>query len=120
MALATASVLLPGCNAGRENYINYIPLTGGKAGPGAQVIADKDCGSCHIIPGIHGANGLVGPPLDYFGRRTYIAGELPNTAENLKRWVQSPQSVEPKTAMPNLGLTDQQARDVVAYLYTLE
>jgi cytochrome c1 len=56
----------------------------------------------------------------YFSRRTYIAGELPNKPENLVRWVTSPQSVEPHTAMPNLGLTTQQARDVAAYLYTLE
>jgi cytochrome c1 len=55
----------------------------------------------------------------WFSRRTYIAGELPNTAENLVRWVQSPTSVEPKTAMPVLGLSNQQARDVAAYLYTL-
>lgn len=56
----------------------------------------------------------------FFSRRTYIAGELPNQPENLVRWVSSPESVEPHTAMPNLGLNQQQARDVAAYLYTLE
>lgn len=61
----------------------------------------------------------MGPPLNFFARRTYIAGELPNTPENLFRWIRSPQSVEPNTAMPNLGLSEEQARDVVAYLYTL-
>jgi cytochrome c1 len=65
------------------------------------------------------ANGLVGPPLLWWSRRTFIAGELPNTPENLVRWVRSPQSVEPHMAMPALGLSDQQARDVAAYLYTL-
>lgn len=80
----------------------------------------KNCGSCHTIPGINGARGQVGPPLMYFSHRTFIAGQLPNKPENLVRWVTSPQSVDPHTAMPNLGLTDQQGRDVAAYLYTLE
>jgi cytochrome c len=79
----------------------------------------KGCGSCHVIPGIHNAKGLVGPPLMFFSRRTMIAGELPNSPENLVRWLKDPPSVEPGTAMPDLGLTDKQAQDVAAYLYTL-
>jgi cytochrome c2 len=94
-------------------------VDGGDAGRGRAVIVDKGCGSCHTLPGIAGAHGLVGPPLSWFSRRTYIAGELPNTPENLVHWVQAPKSVEPNTAMPTLGLNDQQARDVAAYLYTL-
>ncbi len=97
----------------------YTPSTGGAAERGERVIREKNCGSCHTIPGVRGAEGLVGPPLMFFARRTYIAGELPNTPENLVRWVRGPQTVEPNTAMPNLGLSEQQARDVVAYLYTL-
>jgi len=65
------------------------------------------------------SSDLVGPPLFWFSRRTYIAGELPNTPENLVRWVRTPRLVEPATAMPTVGLDDQQARDVAAYLYTL-
>jgi cytochrome c1 len=72
-----------------------------------------------MIPGIKGADGLVGPPLILFARRTYVAGELPNTPDNLIRWIRDPPAVEPRTAMPALGLTEQQARDVAAYLYTL-
>jgi cytochrome c1 len=72
-----------------------------------------------MIPGVRDARGLVAPPLMMFGRRTFIAGEVPNTPENLVRWIQSPQSIEAGTAMPALGLTEQQARDVAAYLYTL-
>lgn len=100
-------------------YVAYVVPTGGAAVPGKQVIADKGCGSCHTIPGVRGAQGKVGPPLTDFGERTFVAGELPNTPDNLIRWVRSPRSVQPKTAMPNLGLSDQQARDVAAYLYTL-
>jgi len=94
-------------------------FTGGVAGHGRQVILEKNCGSCHTIPGVRGARGVVGPPLFFFSRRTYIAGQLPNSTENLVRWLRSPQSVEPGTAMPTLGLSEQQARDVAAYLYTL-
>ena len=88
-------------------------------GPGERVVLDKSCGTCHTIPGVNGAHGLVGPPLVSFGKRMYIAGQLPNTRENLVRWVRSPQTVEPDTAMPDLGLSDQQARDVAEFLYTL-
>ena len=97
---------------------DYAVRTGGVARQGEQVIAQKNCGACHTIPGIHAARGLVGPSLAKFGQRTFIAGELPNTPDNLVRWVRSPQSVNSATAMPDLGVTEQQARDVAAYLYS--
>jgi cytochrome c1 len=78
------------------------------------------CGACHIIPGVVGASGTIGPPLDGFGRRVYIAGKLPNRPENLLRWIQDPQGVEPGTAMPSLPVSDDEARHIAAYLYTLE
>lgn len=86
---------------------------------GAALIRGAGCGSCHTIPGIRAADGVVGPPLFFFSRRTYIAGQLPNTPENLVRWIRDPQAIEPGTAMPSVGLDEQQARDVAAYLYTL-
>jgi cytochrome c1 len=61
----------------------------------------------------------VGPPLIYFSERTMIAGELPNSEDNLIHWIEHPREVEPKTAMPELGVTDRDARDIAAYLYTL-
>jgi cytochrome c1 len=112
-------VLIVGCRGGNMPE-SYAAATGGDAHRGAALISSYNCGSCHMIPGIRRANGLVGPPLTYFGRRTFIAGEIPNNPGNLVRWIVSPQSVEPKTAMPALGLSDQQARDVAAYLYTLQ
>jgi cytochrome c1 len=78
------------------------------------------CGSCHMIPGVQGAVGLVGPPLTAWSRRTVIAGELPNTPQNLVRWIMRPQSIEPGTAMPNLGVGDADARAIAAYLATLD
>ncbi|SCL32845.1 Cytochrome c2 [Micromonospora rhizosphaerae] len=87
---------------------------------GAELIQQYGCGSCHTIPGINRANGLVGPPLTRFGARSYIAGELPNNADNLRRWISNPQAVEPGTAMPALGVDPIDAQDIAAYLYTLD
>lgn len=92
----------------------------GRPDRGAQLIAEYGCGSCHTIPGIDRADGLVGPPLTRFGARSYIAGELPNNADNLRRWITDPQAVEPGTAMPDLGVSAIDAQDIAAYLYTLD
>lgn len=78
------------------------------------------CGSCHVIPGVAGANGRVGPPLERIGRRAYIAGVLPNTRENMVRWIRMPEAVDPRTAMPNMGVTKDDARIIADYLATLE
>ncbi|MET8353813.1 c-type cytochrome [Micromonospora sp. NPDC005206] len=92
----------------------------GRPDRGAKLIAQYGCGSCHTIPGINRADGLVGPPLTRFGARSYIAGQLPNNADNLRRWIADPQAVEPGTAMPNLGISAIDAQDIAAYLYTLD
>ena len=99
----------------RESYL----WTGGNAQAGAQHIRKYGCYTCHDISGVPGAHGLVGPPLDGIGNRTYIAGELPNTPANLMHWIQHPHQVEPHTLMPEMGVTDQDSRDIAAYLYTL-
>jgi len=111
-------LVLLGCTGGRATP-PYRVATGGNAWSGRKVIQAAGCGACHTIPGIHAAYGELGPPLNSFSRRTMIAGELPNTPDNLVRWIENPPSVESGTAMPNLGLDDQQARDAAAYLYTL-
>ena len=77
------------------------------------------CGSCHSIPGIPGADGQFGPPLLAMSRRTYIAGEFENVPNNLVRGIQDPEAMKPTTAMPDLGLDQQEATDVAAYLQTL-
>jgi cytochrome c len=76
--------------------------------------------SCHTIPGIRGANGIVGPPLDAWARRVYIAGMMPNTPANLLQWSQSPQSFERPTIMPDMRVTAGDARAIASYLYTLQ
>ncbi|MEO5868183.1 MAG: c-type cytochrome [Sphingomonas sp.] len=92
----------------------------GDADAGAIWISRSGCGSCHQIPGIVQARGLVGPPLIHFSKRTIIAGYLPNTRDNLVHWIQHPQQVAPGNAMPDAGLTDQQAHDIAAYLDGLD
>jgi len=110
-----AGLWLAGC--GREAQAR--PVAGGQAERGKQLIAAYGCGSCHMIPGVDAAHGMVGPPLTNFARRVYIAGEVPNTNRFLVQWITVPQSIEPGTAMPNLGVTEGEARDIAAYLYTL-
>ena len=78
------------------------------------------CVTCHRIPGLVGPNAPVGPPLDGIGSRTYIAGVLRNEPGNMVRWLRSPQEVDPLSAMPDLGVGEQDARDIAAYLATLK
>jgi cytochrome c len=110
--------LLAGACVGGETEGADARVVTGDATAGARVIRQAGCGACHRIPGIREARGLLAAPLTAFAARSFIAGELPNTADNLARWIRSPRSIEPRTAMPNLGLSETQARDVAAYLYT--
>jgi cytochrome c1 len=94
-------------------------VEGGDAARGREAIRAYGCGSCHVIPGVRGARGLVGPPLDHWADRSIIAGQVPNDPARLVRWITVPQAIEPGTAMPNMGVSDGAARDIAAYLYTL-
>jgi mono/diheme cytochrome c family protein len=87
---------------------------------GRVAIRQYACPTCHSIPAIVGANAPVGPPLEGIASRGLIAGMLPNTPENLVRWLRDPQRLNPRTAMPDLGVTERDAQDIAAYLYTLK
>jgi cytochrome c oxidase assembly factor CtaG/cytochrome c2 len=95
-------------------------LTGGEPEHGKTAIQRYGCGACHTIPGVDGAVATVGPPLDQIGVRTYLAGHLINTPTNLMKWIRAPQSIDPKSAMPDLFVTEHDGRDIAAYLYTLK
>lgn len=109
------ALVLAGCHGSPPVRI----VDGGDAETGKRLIGNYGCGSCHVIPGIRGAEGMVGPPLTGFAHRTFIAGQVANNADFLIRWIEVPQAIEPGTAMPNLGITEGQARNIAAYLYTL-
>lgn len=117
-AAAAAAIALAACGTQRSPAAE-VPVTGGDPESGAALLGAFGCGACHVIPGVRGAEGVVGPPLSRWGRRAYIAGRLPNAPENLIPWIMDPQSVDPRTAMPDLNVPEATARDMAAYLYTL-
>jgi cytochrome c1 len=123
MLLLLATVFSIGCNEpGRlTRYEDARRFTGGgDPQSGKAAIRRYGCHTCHTIPGVQGANAVVGPPLDRMGKRVYIAGAVLNTPENMIRWIRDPHVIEKGTAMPNTGVSEQDAKNIAAYLYTLE
>ncbi|HVV65939.1 MAG TPA: cytochrome c oxidase assembly protein [Rhizomicrobium sp.] len=118
LVLVLFAAPLSGC---REHRLPAAakPAVVGDAARGAGLIGYYGCGACHSIPGIAGADAMVGPPLDHFARRVYIAGVLRNTPDNLALWIHDPQAVIPGNVMPIMGVDKRDARDIAAYLYTL-
>jgi cytochrome c2 len=106
--------LLAGCGESRA------PALGGDPQRGKLLLRQFSCSACHEIPGVAGARGKVGPPLGGVARRVYLAGMLPNTPQRMASFIRDPQSADPRSAMPDMGVTEEHARDMVAYLYTLE
>jgi cytochrome c len=110
-------ILLSACSG----QVNGVPeprsSSNSQVETGRALIASYGCGSCHTIPGIPGADSKAAPPLDGFYQRAYIAGKLPNTEENLVHWIQNPQAILPGNAMPDLGVSADEARDIASYLY---
>jgi cytochrome c2 len=89
----------------------------GNSQQGRVALEQYGCGACHRIPGVREAHGRVGPSLEKIDEQIYLAGLLANKPENLKRWIMEPQSVDPKTLMPDLNVSDAEAEDMVAFLY---
>jgi putative membrane protein len=116
-AVLLFAMLIVGCGGMSEQEAGE--LTGGNAHRGVDAMRKYGCQSCHTIPGITGANKLVGPPLGGIASRSYIAGVMVNSPDNMITWLRNPPAVDNKTAMPNLGVTEKDARDISAYLYTL-
>ncbi len=111
------ALLLPSCrNSKVEDAERW---TGGSRDRGAAQIRRYGCGACHDIPGIPGAHARVGPALKGIAGQAYLAGRLPNEPANLTAWIRNPQHIRPPNAMPEMGVTESEARDIAAYLYTL-
>ena len=86
---------------------------------GRQALHQHACNSCHVIPGVTGADVHVGPPLAGIASRKLIAGALPNEPAQMVRWLRDPKSIDPLTAMPAMDVAERDARDMAAYLATL-
>lgn len=117
VALVLLSMSLAACE--EAEIAQEFRVVNGDPQSGVDLIRQYGCPSCHTIPGISGADGIVGPPLDLFARRVYIAGVFPNTPDNLVRWIMEPPDMVPETAMPDMNIPEDQARHIAAYLYTL-
>ncbi len=90
---------------------------GGDVARGRRLVKAYGCSGCHTIPGVRDARGLVGPRLDNLLDQAYVAGVVPNTPQNLMAWIRHPRQLSPRTAMPELGVKEQDARDIAAFLY---
>lgn len=117
--LPLALIVLSACGEPEPEMQPSI-VWGGSPERGEAAIQKYGCYTCHTIPGIRGADAVVGPSLDRVAVRTYVAGHLPNTPENLISWIRDPQAHRQPTAMPDMDVTEQDARDIAAYLYTLK
>jgi cytochrome c1 len=112
---AAAAASLCACEPAKQETGRYT----GSIEAGRAALQAYDCGVCHRIPGVRGATGRVGPPLAQYGKRIYVAGRFPNTEPMLVRWIMDPPALERATAMPSLGVSEQEARDMAAYLLSL-
>ena len=116
-ASCLAALALCACDRDADRIARQ--LTGGDPGKGKRDLVKYGCDTCHNIPGVLTATATVGPPLSQIGLRSYLAGRIDNTPENMIRWIRAPRSVDPETAMPETGVTEADGHDIAAYLYTL-
>jgi cytochrome c2 len=115
--LIVTFVLLGAACSGKQET---KPAATGDPAKGKQLISQYGCTACHVVPGVEGPRGEVGPSLDHVATRPVIAGALPNNLPNLLQYLQNPQVVNTQNIMPNLGIKPDEARDIAAYLYTLK
>jgi len=118
-ALGMLALSACGMRDDERAFADAAALTGGDPRAGRSKARKLGCGSCHTIPGVFGARSQVGPPLNGIRERMYIAGVLTNTPEHMVRWIQDPRSVDSTTAMPSVGASERDARDIAAYLYAI-
>lgn len=112
----------PRASTAGASVVRLTPVPGLPGDPeaGRRAFLATGCGGCHTLAGIEGANGLAGPILTNVVLRPTLAGEaIPMSPETMTRWLLDPAAVKPGTSMPSVGLDEQEARDLTAYLYSL-
>ena len=119
LAALGALLLLPACDRFKRPTERKQLVAGGDPKVGEKKLSQYGCVACHTIPGVTGGHGKAGPPLAGWADRRFIAGMLPNSPDNLVRFVQDPPRTAPGTAMPNVGVSEHDAQHIAAYLYTL-
>jgi len=112
--IAISGMLLTAC--AREEEAKFA----GDAAAGRAALEKYECGVCHFIPGVRGARGQVGPSLGEYRRGPYLSGKHPKTPERVAAWIVDAPAMAPATAMPSVGVTPAEARDIVAYLFTVD
>jgi len=122
LAIIAVIILLAFSTASRlkkETSARLVPPpAAGDASKGKLALGRYGCAACHFIPGIKGRQTMVGPPLTSLAYRSHIAaGILPNNVDNMIKWIIDPPSINPKTTMPNVGVTREDAEDIAAFLY---
>ncbi len=120
LLLTVGALLLGACENEADNRAATAMTGGGNPHEGKSKIRSYGCGTCHTVPGVRGADALVGPPLTSMAERGYIGGVMKNTPANMIQWIQDPPAVDPMTAMPKLHVSEADARDIASYLYTLK
>ncbi|MET0858280.1 MAG: c-type cytochrome [Telluria sp.] len=110
-ALLAMLLALAGCGERAPD-----PALRGDAARGRIAVTQYACTACHMVPGVTGSEVYVGRPLKGLADRKFIAGRLPNTQENLMKWIRNPRAVDPLTAMPVMDVSETDARDISAYL----
>ncbi|GAB3472777.1 c-type cytochrome [Polaromonas eurypsychrophila] len=120
-AVWSVALLLAACGGDAADPTRATAVSArGDAALGLRLLTQYQCGSCHVIPGVSAARGVNGPSLQAFGKRSYIAGRVPNFPDALAQWLVAPASLVPGTAMPSMGVSPEEAQHMATYLGQLE
>jgi cytochrome c len=111
VALLPVAICATACSAFLSTPQKQSPPRGAP-----ELMTQYGCPTCHVVPNVPGAVGKVGPSLTSLSQRSYLAGSLPNTPENLVQWIMHPQHFRPGTAMPEMGVSNQDAQVIARFL----